>query len=89
MAEHSTPARLKRTVIVYTKPACPECDATKRRLRNLDVEFSELSILVPAALDFVKGLGYLAAPVVVVREGERVVEHWSGYKDGRCKALVR
>ncbi|MBS6031405.1 MAG: NrdH-redoxin [Kocuria rhizophila] len=54
-----------RAVTVYTKPACPSCDMTKRRLARAGVAFTELH--------------YQAAPVVYVSDGD-AAEHWSGYR---------
>lgn len=69
-----------RAVTVYTKPACPSCDMTKRRLRNNGVEFTEVDVTDdPTALDFItRELHYQAAPVVYVSDGD-AAEHWSGY----------
>ena len=37
--------------------------------------------LDPEALEAAKGLGYLQAPVVVVRDAENnIVDHWSGFR---------
>lgn len=66
----STPA-----VIVYSKPACVQCDATYRKLDRLGLKYRAIDITQDAAaLEEARSLGYLAAPVVVAAG-----EHWSGY----------
>lgn len=68
-----------RAVTVYTKPACPSCDMTKRRLSRAGVVFTEVDVAEDdAARDFItKELHYQAAPVVYVSDGD-TAEHWSG-----------
>ena len=75
-------------VTVYTKPSCVQCNATYRRLDALGISYKFIDVSVDTqALDHIKELGYLSAPVVVPSfdknvvdaAGERVV-HWSGYR---------
>ena len=62
-------------ITVYSKPRCVQCDATKRWLdaRNVDHEVVDVS-QDAAALERIKELGYLQAPVVVTPDS-----HWSGF----------
>ena len=71
------------TIIVYTKPACVQCNATYKALdkQGLSYEIVDISE-VPEARDYVMALGYLQAPVVVA-DGE----HWSGFRPDRIMAL--
>lgn len=63
-------------VTVYTKPACMQCNATRRALDSRGVPYEVVDLAAdPAALDRVKELGYLQAPVVVTDTC-----HWSGYR---------
>lgn len=64
------------TAVVYGKPSCRQCDATKRKLdaSNKNYEYIDIT-LQPEALATIKELGYLQAPVVVTDE-----KHWSGYR---------
>ncbi len=72
------------SVIVYSKPACVQCDATYKALDKAGVEYEVLDISADTeARDYVMSLGYLTAPVVVV-DGE----HWSGFRPDRIKDLV-
>lgn len=69
---------------VYSHPKCVQCEQTKKVLAGLGVEFDEVDVSEDMeALAFVKGLGYLSAPVVVAGS-----EHWSGFRPDRLKALA-
>lgn len=73
-------------VTVYTKPSCPQCDMTHKLLNRLGVEHTTVDVTAdPDAHAYVTGLGYTAAPVVVVNDGER---HWAGFSPDRLKGLV-
>jgi glutaredoxin-like protein NrdH len=70
------------SVTVYSKPACVQCDATYRALDRKGVEYTVVDITQDAeALEMVRGLGYLQAPVVVAGE-----DHWSGFRPDRNSA---
>ncbi|WP_100482244.1 glutaredoxin-like protein NrdH [Mycobacteroides abscessus] len=72
-------------ITVYTKPACPQCDATKRCLTKHNVPFTTVDVTAnPEARERVLALGYTAAPVVVTADGE----HWAGFRPDRLKALA-
>ncbi|SIC64427.1 glutaredoxin electron transport component of NRDEF (Glutaredoxin-like protein) NrdH [Mycobacteroides abscessus subsp. abscessus] len=71
-------------ITVYTKPACPQCDATKRALTKHGIAFTTVDLTKDAeAREFVLSLGYASAPVVVTPTGE----HWSGFRPDRVKAV--
>ena len=73
---------------VYSKPNCPQCSATYRKLKALGLPFNSINVTEDAeAAKFVRELGYSAAPVVVVREGEgeEVKKHWSGFRPDLLK----
>lgn len=73
------------TITVYTKPSCPQCDATKRCLTKHGIAFRTVDLTVDAeALAFVQSLGYGSAPVVVTSSGE----HWSGFRPDRLKVAA-
>ncbi|MDO4665537.1 MAG: glutaredoxin-like protein NrdH [Actinomycetaceae bacterium] len=72
------------TVTVFSKPMCVQCDATKRALKRKGVPFSEVDLTKDAdALEQVKSLGYVQAPVVMAGQ-----DHWSGYRPDKIKAVV-
>lgn len=73
------------SVTVYTKPACPQCTATYKALEKNGVQFDTVDITKDdEAREFVMGLGYLSAPVVVADANT----HWSGFRPDRCKELA-
>lgn len=71
-------------VTVYTKPSCVQCTATYRALNAKGIEFEIFDVSVDEkALDAVKELGYLQAPVVIA-DGE----HWSGFRPDKIDELA-
>ena len=53
-------------VTVYSKPACVQCDATYRALDKRGINYDVVDLTQdPKALELVRSLGYLQAPVVV------------------------
>lgn len=71
------------SIVLYTKPQCVQCDATKRDLNSRKIEHETVDLTQDAgALAKVKEMGYLRAPVVVTEE-----DHWSGYRPDKIKAL--
>lgn len=72
-------------ITLYSKPRCPQCDATKRWLNKNGTNYTELDITANHdARDYVMALGYLSAPVVVAGG-----EHWSGFRPDRLDKLGR
>src|SRR5664279_4576242 len=62
------------TVTVFSKPACVQCDATYRALDKRGIAYRKVDITQDtAALELVRDLGYLQAPVV------------TGHDDGRLE----
>ena len=48
--------------IVYTKPACVQCNATYKALKKQGVEYAVVDITTdPEARDYLMALGYLQA----------------------------
>jgi len=72
------------SITVYTKPACVQCDATKKALDRAGLEYDLVDISADdEARDYVMALGYVQAPVV-----EANGEHWSGFRPDRIKGLA-
>ena len=71
-------------ITVYTKPSCVQCNATYRALdaKGIEYEVHDLSE-DPTALEMVKALGYLQAPVVIA-DGE----HWGGFRPDKITELA-
>lgn len=73
------------SITVYTKPSCVQCNATKRALAKMGLDYSEVDLTVDEeALATVKALGYQQAPVVFA-DGD----HWSGFRPDKIKALAQ
>lgn len=72
------------TVTVYSKPRCVQCTATMRALDTAGIDYEVIDLSTDAtALDTVKALGYLQAPVVVTKE-----LHWSGFRPDLINELI-
>jgi glutaredoxin-like protein NrdH len=70
-------------VTVYTKPSCVQCTATYRALDNKGIEYEVHDVSTDeAALEHVKSLGYMQAPVVVTDD-----DHWSGFRPDKIAPL--
>ena len=72
------------SITVYTKPSCGQCNATYRALDAKGIEYEVHDVSEDAAaLEHVKSLGYLQAPVVVTDE-----DHWSGFCPDKIDELA-
>lgn len=72
-------------ITVYTKPACVQCDATKRLMDKLDVEYSTIDITVDAeAFEMITSKGFKSAPVVITED-----DAWAGFNPGKINGLVK
>lgn len=69
-------------VVVYSKPNCVQCDATKLWLTSRGIEFTVDDLTDEGNLAAAKFLGHMQAPVVV--NGEH---NWSGHHPGELDAL--
>lgn len=79
--------RRKLSITVYSKPRCPQCTATYRKLNGLAIDHESVDVTKdPEALSFIQGLGYSQAPVVVVKDTKgAIVKHWSGFRPDMIK----
>lgn len=69
---------------VYTKPACVQCDMTKRYLDKAGIEYDTVDITQdPTALDMILGMGFSSAPVVISENGS-----WAGFQPDRLNELA-
>lgn len=72
------------TVTLYSKPACVQCDATKRALDKQGIAYTIIDLSEDAAaMDLVTGMGYRQAPVVVAGN-----DHWAGFRPDKIGALA-
>jgi glutaredoxin-like protein NrdH len=82
-AEHGSEGN-DMAITVYTKPSCVQCNATYRALDAKGIEYQVTDLSQDAdALEQVKALGYLQAPVVVTDE-----DHWSGFRPDKIDELA-
>ena len=85
---HPEPAPQTAAVTLYTKPACVQCDQTKKLLDRNGIEYTAVDVTEdPGALRYIKEtLGYLAAPVVVAwPDGAADPVDWSGFRPDLIK----
>jgi len=76
--------KAEMAITVYTKPSCVQCTATYRALDSKGIEYEVLDLSQdPSALEQVKALGYLQAPVVIT-DGD----HWSGFRPDKIDELA-
>lgn len=69
---------------IYTKPACVQCNATYRAFDKAGLNYRSVDISVDSkALEYIRGLGYMQAPVVVTNTGES----WSGFRPDKIQEL--
>lgn len=77
----------KLSITVYSKPRCAQCVATYRKLNGLGAPHESVDVSEdPEALSFIRSLGYMQAPVVVVRDSKgNIMKHWSGFRPDLIK----
>jgi glutaredoxin-like protein NrdH len=72
------------TITVYTKPACVQCDSTKRFLTKNNIEFNIIDITEDVeAYNKIVAMGFASAPVVITDN-----DAWAGFKPDKLKELV-
>jgi len=73
------------TITVYSKPSCPQCDATYRALDKKGLVYQVVDLTQDAsAFEMVKGLGYMQAPVVIAGD-----KHWAGFRPDQIAAVAK
>lgn len=71
-------------ITIYSKNNCMQCNMTKKFLTNADVDFEEINIdEQPEKIDYVKSLGFTAAPVI--QAGDIV---FSGFQPSKLKEII-
>ena len=75
---------MQQCLFVYTKPSCVQCTATYRALDSKGIQYEIHDLSEDAhALEQVKSLGYLQAPVVITDQ-----DHWSGFRPDKIDELA-
>jgi len=71
-------------VTVYTKPACVQCEATKRMMDKLSIDYDTIDITLDTeAFDMLISKGYKSAPVVITDN-----DSWAGFNPEKISGLV-
>lgn len=78
------------TIELYSKPACIQCNQSKKTLDKLGLEYSVTDVTEdPQAYEFVVSLGFRAAPVLIIKDSEgNVLDQWAGFQPEKLNALV-
>ncbi len=72
------------TITVYTKPACVQCDATKRTLDKLGLEYNTIDATTDDAVyNMLVEKGFKAMPVVNAGD-----DWWAGFNPDKLNGLV-
>lgn len=73
------------SITVYTKPRCPQCEATKRQFNKLGIAYTAVDIAsTPGVLETLQAAGFRQAPVVVTSSGHA----WAGYRPDLIRELA-
>lgn len=69
---------------VYVKPACVQCDMTKRFLDKNGISYETVDITQDSdALDMILGMGFSSAPVVITDS-----DSWAGFQPDKLQRLA-
>lgn len=68
-----------KSIVIYSKAkGCVQCDATDRAISKTDILVTKLDGSTDENREFCQALGYMQAPVVLVYQGGKIVDSWSG-----------
>lgn len=71
-------------VTVYTKPSCVQCEATKRMMDKLKINYLSVDITKnSAAAEMLINKGFKAAPVVITD-----TDAWAGFNPEKISELA-
>ena len=71
-------------IVVYSKPACVQCTATTREMDRKGITYKYVDLTEDAeAMETVRDLGYMQAPVVVAGD-----DHWAGFRPDKIGQLA-
>jgi glutaredoxin-like protein NrdH len=77
-------------ITVYSLPAsiCVKCRAVEISMRRKGIEVVKVEVdKDPRAMAYIKSLGYTEAPVIVVTDGDEILDHWSGFSEDKISEL--
>lgn len=71
--------------LVYTTPNCPQCHATKRKLTELEIDYSEVDLSTnPNIADAMRRAGLTHAPIVIAPHRDPII----GYSPDKLQDLA-
>ncbi len=71
-------------ITVYSKPACVQCDMTKKMLDKNGIEYTVIDITQDSqAFDKIVSMGFMSVPVVI--SGDQA---WAGFQPDKINALA-
>jgi glutaredoxin-like protein NrdH len=81
-------------IVVYTKPACPQCIWTKNLLNTLHLIFTDLDIITDAAAarearTLSRELGQTLPFVVVSHANGQGQQRWAGFIPDKIRGLLK
>lgn len=69
---------------VYSKPACVQCDMTKKMLDKNGIEYTVVDITEDIqAYDKIVSLGFMSVPVVISGD-----QSWAGFQPDKIQSLI-
>ena len=72
-------------ITVYSKPACVQCEQTKKLLTKNGLEFKTIDITQDEeAYNKVVEMGFMSVPVVIAGE-----DSWAGFQPDKINGLVQ
>lgn len=72
------------SVTLFSKPACTQCNQTKRDLQKFGISYTEIDVTVdPEAYDSLVARGVQQMPAVETED-----DFWTGYNREKIKALA-
>lgn len=71
--------------IIYTKPDCQACYATKAYLKRNNVAYTEIDVSDEVAAKVLSDRGFTTLPVVITDDGVA----WCGFRIDKLKGLTR
>lgn len=70
--------------IVYTKPACVQCEQTKKLLDKNGVKYTVIDITQDQeAYEKVVAMGFMSAPVVISGD-----DSWAGFRPDKINSIA-
>ena len=78
------------TTTVYSKPACVQCMSTYRAMDKKGIAYDTVDMSKDeGALEVMKSLGFMQAPVIVNRDDEgNIISSWSGFDPEKIEELA-